>query len=274
MKSNHVSEELLAYLSENLDGLIRQRVESHLENCPQCRTELESIRTLWNGLGELPAEPQPESSRERFYEMLRGYKQGISEQRRPAKVEGFSWGQLFGMRPAMQFGAALALVALGWFFGSHGRFEPNDGAQLAQLQDEMHGMSRMLTMSLLKEQSASARLEGVSWSYKTPEQDPEIETALVQTVKFDKNVNVRLAALDAISRMLDQPEIRSELIQDLPKQSSPLVQLAMVDLLVQAKEKESVAVFTKMLVDTSVNDIVKKKIQEGMVELKGAPQPK
>ena len=73
---------------------------------------------------------------------------------------------------------------------------------------------------MLQQQSASQRLEGVSWSTRLPEPDPKVMDALMHTVRFDNSVDVRLAALDALSRYADRPEVRQELVDALPDHDS------------------------------------------------------
>ena len=107
--------------------------------------------------------------------------------------------------------------------------------QLAALQDELAATRQTVALSMLQQQSASQRLEGVSWSTRLPEPDPKVMAALFHTLRFDNSVDVRLAALDALSRYAGRPEIRSELLDVLQNQQSPLVQIALIDLLVDLR---------------------------------------
>ena len=135
------------------------------------------------------------------------------------------------------------------------------------MHQEVIGMSRLLTMSLLQQQSASERLRGVSLSYQIAEPDAEITKVLLETLKYDPNVNVRLAALDALSRNANQSDTRRDLIQSLHRQSSPLVQMAMIDLIVQMQDKASLDTLRRMIQDPEVNKAVKKKIEQGIEQL-------
>ena len=59
-------------------------------------------------------------------------------------------------------------------------------------------MRQMVALSLMQEQSASERLRGVSWAMPRAVDDTEVLSALLTTVNQDPNVNVRLAAVDAL----------------------------------------------------------------------------
>jgi hypothetical protein len=53
--------------------------------------------------------------------------------------------------------------------------------------------------------------------------------ALLASAREDPNVNVRLAAIDALASHADQPPVRSGLIDTLSVEDSPLVQLAVLE---------------------------------------------
>ena len=83
------------------------------------------------------------------------------------------------------------------------------------------------------------RLRGVNWAYRVEQSDAEVLAALLSTVNHDSNVNVRLAAVDAIRNFSDSPVGRRGLVQALNKQSSPLVEIAILDQLVELHEKSA-----------------------------------
>ena len=60
-------------------------------------------------------------------------------------------------------------------------------------------MRQLVALSLMQQQSASERLRGVSWAYQRGTIRREVLAALVSAVNHDTNVNVRLAAVDALA---------------------------------------------------------------------------
>src|SRR5437764_14005090 len=98
---------------------------------------------------------------------------------------------------------------------------------------ELTSMLQLVALSLLEQQSASQRLEGVNYSTQVERPDPEISTALLHVLRFDNSVDVRLAALDALRRYKDDRQVRSGLLTALQDQQSPLVQIALIDLFVE-----------------------------------------
>ncbi len=271
MSSEHVSDELTAYVSGELDEASVRRIEEHLEMCAACREEHRSMGTVWNALAQLPEEAPKESMRVRFREMLESYQTAADERIRPRAAAASSGRRfleaLLPWRPAVGLAFGLAAVAGGILLGYHMKSDRDGGAELAELHEEVRGVSRLLIISLLQQESASERLRGVSWSYQTDASDGQITAALLDAFRHDPNVNVRLAALDALSRSMGRSDVRDDLLRSLPKQPSPLVQAAVVDLMVQLHEKSSLGVFRAMVRDTALNSAVRKKLELGIQQL-------
>ena len=128
-------------------------------------------------------------------------------------------------------------------------------------------MYQLVTLSLLQQQSASERIRGLSWSQRVSQPEPQVLSALLQVLDYDPNANVRLAAVDALQQFSDQPMVRQGLVQAVTRQSSPLVQIALIDLLVQIQEKRSVDTFKRMIADENLNDAVKQRAERALKQL-------
>ena len=83
----------------------------------------------------------------------------------------------------------------------------------------------------------------------------------------DPNVNVRLAAIDALRQFGGQPVVRSGVVEALGRQDSPMVQVALIDLVVDLKEKESVDTLRKLIQNEKLNEAVRTRAQKGLQEL-------
>jgi HEAT repeat protein len=138
---------------------------------------------------------------------------------------------------------------------------------VAKLREEVHNMYQLVTISLLQQQSASERLRGLSWSQRVSQPDPEVLSALLQVLNYDPNVNVRLAAVDALSQFSGQQNVRQGLIQGLTRQASPLVQIALIDLLVSLHERNSVDTLKHLVKDQRLNESVKQRAEWGLKQL-------
>ena len=83
-------------------------------------------------------------------------------------------------------------------------------------------------------------------------------TALLSTLNNDPNVNVRLATLEALAPLADDPAVRLGLVHSLTRQDSPLVQSALADVMVQLQERRSVKPLRELLRQANLDEVREK----------------
>jgi hypothetical protein len=257
------------YWSQSLGEAQELAFESHLATCDACRTETERLGALWKNLALIPAEEPGANLRGRFYETLGAYRQGLESAPRRGWRERIL--ALWPRQPQWQMAVSFALLAIGVGIGYELRpAQPPQpaGGEVAQLRSEVGSMRQMVALSLLQQQSASERLRGVSWSYQVQPSDTEVLSALLTTVNQDPSVNVRLAAVDALRKFGGSPVTRDAIIQSIPKQTTPLVQIALIDLLVDLREREAAAELDKLASDQSVNEEVRQHAKAALEKLR------
>ncbi|MBF8248054.1 MAG: HEAT repeat domain-containing protein [Bacteroidetes bacterium] len=274
--SKHVMELLPDFLMGSFNEHEREEIQSHLKSCPECRQEFESLSMVWNSLGTLPDQKPSHAMRERFYSMLSAYEQGVrhAETKSSFITAMNGWVErIWPKQPAIQFVTAMLLFLVGGLIGTRidqsteTTVERTTDNELAELRGEVQAMTRMLTVSLLQQQSASERLRGVSMSYRLEGGDIELSGALLNTLKYDPSPNVRLAALEALAGLLDQDRVRKELIQSLPKQTSPMLQIAMADLMVQMQDPGSKPALQLLLRNPNIDKTVRKRIEDSIKQI-------
>jgi HEAT repeat protein len=128
-------------------------------------------------------------------------------------------------------------------------------------------MRQLVALSMMEQQSASQRLEGVTYSTKVERPDPEIAAALLHVLRFDNSVDVRLAALDALRRYKNDGHVREGLLSALQTQQSPLVQIALIDLFVEMRESDAKAHLRRIEQDSNINPAVRQRAQWGIQQL-------
>ena len=260
------------YLRGDLEESAKRAIQSHLAHCANCRAELTEAEAAWTRLGRLPVEEPPAELRARFYAMLSAYEQGL-QQARPRVTLGEliqGWFERWWPKqPAWQFAVALLCLGLGLFAGQ--RWRPSapraEELQVAQLRSEVQSMQQMVALSLLQQPSPSERLRGVRLSYQVAQPDQQILGALLQTMNCDANVNVRLAALEALRTFADQDTVRQALIASLPRQNSPLVQIRLINLLVELRTQQANATLRQILKDEEINQEVRQRAEWGLQQL-------
>jgi len=128
-------------------------------------------------------------------------------------------------------------------------------------------MRQLVVLSMLQQDSASQRLQGVNWTTRQNQADPKILSALVHTLRYDSSVDVRLAALDALSRYRDQTQVRQGLAEALEAQQSPLVQVELIDLLVRWHDRGAIDPLHKIEQDQNVDPTVRERARRAIDQL-------
>ena len=270
MKCDQLKNYIPDLLLDELDDKIKSEIENHLSLCPACKAEVENLSTVWLKLGSIPEEQPATDLRLRFDTMLEAYQQGLQQ----AKVRK-NWREVVNgwlekwlpRQPIFQFATAIILLFIGVVIGSRLNFVKSHHGEMAQLRSEIQDMQRTVALSLLKQQSPSERLQGVSLSYQLEQPNSEILTTLLNTLNYDSNVNVRLATIDALYLFSDRPMIRQGLIESLARQESPLVQIEIINLLVEIREKRSIQALRQLIEDNHLNTEVKERAEWGIGQL-------
>ncbi|MFC1493485.1 HEAT repeat domain-containing protein, partial [candidate division KSB1 bacterium] len=157
---------------------------------------------------------------------------------------------------------SLILIVIGWGIG---RWLPPGQqyySQLTRMSTEVKEIREMMIFNLVNHPSATERMKTVNLTSSFDNLDDKIVTALLNTLNSDPNVNVRLVAIEALSRFADNPEVRQGLIQSISKQESPLTQLSLADVMVTLNEKGAVDQLRVLMEKKDMNSAVKTRIEE------------
>lgn len=135
------------------------------------------------------------------------------------------------------------------------------------IKQETNELRTQLVMTLADEQSASKRLQALSEASKLDTATEQVILALFKMLNEDTNVNVRLAAVASLSKYVDNPKVREGLVMSITKQNSPLVQIALAELMVTLKEQTSINSMETLLKKPDINSAVKKKLEESIKQI-------
>jgi len=73
--------------------------------------------------------------------------------------------------------------------------------------------------------------------------------------------------VDALRRFAASPETRRAVVDALPTQTTPLVQVALIDLLVDFKDRNAADALTKLAANRDVNDGVRQQARWALEKL-------
>ncbi len=255
MEKRLVEELIEKYNASQASASELKKIEQLIESGEIELTDLNDLTLLDDQILKMES-PLPSVDLDaRFYQMLAQEKKSV----KPAH----SWNTLFSWPELLPKLALASITLLIGFLGGYVLQSPSQKTEVSELTKEVSDLKEMMMLSLLEKESATDRLKAVSL---TGEMDAssKVTSALLQTLNNDNNVNVRLAALEALQPYVKDNTVRAELIRSIGKQDSPLVQIALAELMAAIQEKSSVKELQKVLDDTKTPKGVKNKIKQSI----------
>lgn len=260
-------------------------LEAHLAECSACREEAESIAALWSemecvGAGSVPSERLVARFRAALEHRTDRPAADFDQGGRAVAV-GPPWrsSRAFRvptadarLRTAMgragpRLAAAAALLAVGLAIG---RWLPSPAdREIAALRREVHAIDA----ALLGHQSASERLRGVELARRLPP-DAQVLNELLDSMRRDTSVNVRLAAVDALREHLDRPVVGAGLAAALGAEQSPLMQITLARVLLEGQVEGGGAAVDRLLERTDLDPTVRDYLRTLLREVGRAAPPR
>lgn len=247
-------------LIDYIDGTLSQSERSELEMLLSENAELRQMHAELKEVMELM-----DNSKD-FIETS-GHRQ-VFESNLKAEIESVSSSRVVFFQPMLyKIAAAVALVmasvAGGFWVVKNNQHE----RELAALRKEMTETKQLMMAMITNGQSASQRMQGVNVAFTISNMDDDVVSVLAETMSSDPNTNVRLAALEALGQFIDEPQVRKILTSALVEQADPMVKIALIQLLVQIKEKGVVNELERIINDDTNIQAVKDEAHTGILKL-------
>jgi hypothetical protein len=233
----------------------KRKIDKRLAESESLLREIDEIKV---------PEPSPEMDW-KFQAMLEEAKKArFLEERSPVRRQRL----FFESRPRLlpRLAATLSLLIVGWFLGYQVTPRPERG-QIDTLVSEVREMKKTVMLAMLENSSAVERMKAVHFAQELSGPDEAVLNALVRTVNDDPNVNVRLMAVDVLALNADHPKVREALVQAIVRQESPLVQLALAEVMLALNEKRAVEPIRKIIASPLVDYAVKAKLEASVRQL-------
>lgn len=228
---------LIDYLVGELDDAQRAEVTYALGKDPGLYAELLELEGLMKEIGEAPEAEPSAAADARFAEMLAANTIPGEEKapvKAPAKIRSLAW-------KAASIAAAVALIF------TAGRFYQGSISTEAEQQLAAHRTLVTEMMELMKSDRTSNRIRATTVTLDLPETDPVTTANLGYLLRNDENANVRLAALEALSRFPNDTGVRSELLAAMNESPPPVVRFELIETLVGMNEKRVVPYLEELI---------------------------
>ena len=264
-----MEEKYMSLITDYMDGtLTPQKEKEFRQYVKEGHIVMEEVAALIRMQEKITSadEPTPsENLQVNFYHMLADIQKTEAKKSQKgywlAQLNQFFSSQLSGK---VAFGALTLIlgILIGSFLNNGKRYQ----AELSDLNTQMTEMQEMMMVSMLEKESVTERLKGVQMSGELTVTNEVVTNALFITLNNDESTNVRMAALNTLSQYADDDRIREGLINSITQQESPLMQVALAELMVALQEKKSIDQF-KQLMDKEETPVEVKATLKESIEL-------
>jgi hypothetical protein len=264
MKKEQMTEWIMDYLSGDLDPQQEARFFRMLKEEGYDPEDLKKLEQLDRHLEMVTPPEVPEEMHAKFYAMLEEQKAIRESSCHPLQTFLAGIRQAFTPVYFYRLAYTLLLLLAGWTAGHW--VLPNRQVEMrtGTIMDEIQELRKAMALTLLEQPGATMRLKAVHYTAGARDPDDTIILALLNTLNKDENINVRLASLDALAGYADDPLVREGLVQSIASQDSPLVQLALAELMIALQEKKSAPELRKLLEKEDLNNTVRETIEENI----------
>lgn len=256
---------------ERLEGLLIDFIdgrltESERKEVKELLSNDNNVRVLYEQLKQVTTAMDRSAEINPTRRLTRGFQQMLNEE--IAELRTPKQRQVFFTPTILRAAAAVLLVmagiGVGYYVNEHNRQQE----ELARIKRENEQYKQDMLSLMGNQNSASQRMRGINVALNDIERaDDEVVEVLVKTLNEDKNSNVRLAALEALSKFHQEPHVRKALIASLSKQTDPVVQIALIQLMVKMKEKGVLKDLQKIIDDDNAIAPVKDEAHTGILRL-------
>ena len=237
-------------------------VEEYEKLCilnPECEGILSSLYASWNSLDDVKI-PEPRAEMHaRFYKSLSEW-QASSD---PVKTPVISLQNVLSSSRnfILKYGVAAGLFLGGLLTGMIAFSFLGDQSTVTSYVQTESTDNNIRTVS-----TSADRLNEIQ-SYKQQNINKKIIDALNQALIKDPNTNVRLSAIEAMVRYADNPDVRQNLINAIPYQTAPIVQLTLAEVMIELEDKSSSEAWQELLKSEDMELDVRLQLEDMLREI-------
>jgi hypothetical protein len=255
MEKHKLESMLIDYIDGKLNSVDKHHIEQELLRNRDSFKLYEELKEVIYAMSRNAVETPPADIRRTFDDMLA--QEILLQESSKVRSLNVMWYRI---------AAAVLLLITGVSAGIWISNSRNDQERVAMEKQEQLKISR--TVSMMQDQnSAAQRILGMKSAISNDDIDSTLFRILIKTLNSDPNTNVRMAALDGLLKFYDNPQVKAALISSLAIQDDPVLQIALIQVLVSRKESEVLKPLEKIVNDEETLPVVKDEANMGILVL-------
>lgn len=247
-----------------IDGLLApedaKMIENHISLCNSCKKVYQETKQLFSAFSEEPIAQPTANLRTSFEQILE------KEKQEQTKVISLSTSNKNSYKNVLQIAASVAILLTGYLLGGY-QESKNHQQEIANYQEEQKQLKENIMLAMIDNSSPSKRIKAVNYTEELTTPDETILKALIERMQQDSNSNVRLTAVEALSKFTDSELVKTSLIETLSIEKDPSIQIEIIQILVQIQEKRALNPMKKLLEKPESPNYLKTQVSIGIAKL-------
>lgn len=260
MNCTDIENKLIDYIDDALNISEAKNIKNHIETCKSCQKNYEETSSLLNAFTDEPIAQPSSNLKSSFEKMLE------EEKTLQSKVIKLKPTTKNSYKSVLQIAASVAILFTGYLLGGY-QESKNSQQELATYQNEKKQLKENMLLAMIDNSSPSTRIKAVNYTEELTTPDTKILEALVDRMKHDSNSNVRLTAVEALSKFTDSELVKTSLLKTLTTEKNPSIQIEIIQILVQIQEKRALEPMRKLLEQPEIPNYLKTQTSIGIAKL-------
>ncbi len=253
MKCNDIENKLIGFIEGELTKQESSLIQNHIDSCSNCKDEVNEMKSFLRVL-DTDAEETPSANLKMNFDAF------LEQEKKQTKVVQLqpknNW------KSHLRIAASILIVVSAFLIGKH-----QSGKNQLTIAERQKIKEEKQVLALLENQSASKRIQAIDLSEEFTKTDTKIIDALINKLFNDKNVNVRLAAAEALSKFSSLEKVKAALIKSLETEKVSSMQIELIQILGKIQEKRALEPMRKLLKNKETPNYVKQELQYNIASL-------
>ena len=257
MSCTEIENSIVDYIDGTLSTNEVKAVNNHIASCNTCKLIFNETTELFNAFANEPLVQPSENLKTSFEQLLAKEKQ---EQHKVISIQSRKKNR---DKTLLQVAASIAILLSGYLLGGY-QESINSKQEITSYQNQ-HKENMLLAM--IDNTSPSKRIKAVNYTEELTTPDITILKALIERMQQDSNSNVRLTAVEALSKFTDNELVKTSLIETLTLEKDPSIQIEIIQILVDIQEKRALDPMKKLLEEPDLPNYLKTQVNIGIAKL-------
>ncbi len=253
MKCNDIEKKLIGFIEGELTKQESSFIQNHINSCNNCQEEVAQMQSFL-GVIDSDIEETPSANLKMNFDAF------LAQEKNQTKVVQLQ--PKTNWKSHLRIAASILIVVSAFLIGKH-----QSGEDQLTIAEKQKIKEEKQVLALLENQSASKRIQAIDLSEEFTKTDTKIIDALINKLFNDKNVNVRLAAAEALSKFSSLEKVKAALIKSLETEKVSSMQIELIQILGKIQEKRALEPMRKLLENKETPNYVKQELQYNIASL-------